>query len=107
MKNVNPIPKARCINGIDYITPIGNTNALSGAQSSSCCLLDASLLARRDSPLTASLKARRCKVLLHDYALMFSTGERPKSGELLEDNSSSTGASASSSSGIMSSFPRL
>ena len=53
----------------------------------------------------ASLKAWRCEVLLRDLALTFFGDERPKGGELLEDNSSYVGASASSE--IMDSFPLL
>ena len=53
----------------------------------------------------ASLKARRCEALLCDLALVFFVGEGPKGRKLLEDNSSSVGASASSR--IMGSFPLL
>ena len=55
--------------------------------------------------LKASLKAERCKVLLHDLALVFFIGKRPKGRELHEDNSSSAGALTSF--GIMGSFTLL
>ena len=58
-----------------------------------------------DVSLTTSLKVGQCEVLLRDLALVFFVGERPKCGELPEDNSSSVGASASS--GSMGSFPWL
>ena len=41
--------------------------------------------------LTASLKVGQCEVLLQDLGLVFFVGERPKGGELPEDNSSSVG----------------
>ena len=99
------VPKARCTNGIAGIMLAGNTNASPGAQSGWFCPLPTSLLALWDVPLTASLKAGRCEVLLPDLALLLFSGKRPKGGELPEDNSSSAGASASSRS--MGSFPRL
>ena len=92
-------------NGIDGIAPVGNTNASPRARSGWYCSLPASLLARQNAPLTASLKVGRCKVLLHDLTLVFFVGERPKGGELPKDNSSFTGTSASSR--IMGFFPLL
>ena len=68
-------------------------------------LLLTSLLARRDVPLMASLKAGKYEVLLRNLALTFFGGEKLKGGKLSEDNSSSAGASASSE--IISLFPLL
>ena len=90
------MPKAGCTNDIDGITPTSNTDASPRAWSGWYCPLPASLLTRRDASLTALLKASRFKILLRDLALMFFADERPKDGELPEDNSSSAGASASS-----------
>ena len=94
-----------CTNDIDGIAPAGNTDASSRARSGWFCPLLASLLALREAPLTASLKAGRCEVLLCDLALVFFVGERPKGGELPEDNLSSARESASS--GIMGLFPSV
>ena len=94
-----------CINEIYGIAPTGNNNVSAGAWFGWFYPLPASLLALQDASLTASLKAGRCKVLLRDLALVFFGGERPKGGELPEDNSSFAGESASSD--LMGSFPRL
>ena len=94
-----------CTNGIDGIAPIGSTDTSPGVWSDRFCPLLASLLAQWDMPLMASLKAERCEVLLHDLTLVLFSDDRPKGGELLEDNSSSTGASASYE--RMGSFPLL
>ena len=85
------MPKAGCTNGINGIAPTGNTDVPLRAQFGWYCPLPTFLLARRDESLMESLKAERCKVLLSDLTLVFFASERPKDGELLEDNSSSVG----------------
>ena len=57
MYNVGLVPKKGCTNDIDGIVPASSTDTLSRAQSSWFCSLPASLLARRDTPLTTSMKA--------------------------------------------------
>ena len=94
-----------CINDIYGIAPTGNKNMSPRAWSGWFYPLPASLLALQDASLMASLKAGRCEVLLCDLALVFFGCERPKGGELPENNSSFAGASALSD--LMGSFPRL
>ena len=96
------MPKAGCTNGINGIAPTGNTDVPLRAQFGWYCPLPTFLLARRDESLMESLKAERCKVLLSDLTLVFFASERPKDGELLEDNSSSVGVST-----LTGSFPLL
>ena len=57
MYNVGLVPKKGCTNDIDGIASTGSTDMLPRARSSWFCPLPASLLARRDTPLTTSLKA--------------------------------------------------
>ena len=88
---------------------MGNTDTFSGTRFGWFYPLPTYLLALQDTPLIASLKARRCEGLLHNLAFMLSraffAGERLRDGELPEDSSSS--ARVSTSSGIMGSFPLL
>ena len=109
MKNVSPVPKARCRSGIGGIILVGNIDAFPGGCSGWFFFLLASLLTLPDTPLMTSLKAWRCECFLHDLALVlpraFLPGGGLMDGDVPEDNSSFAGASTSSR--IMGSFPLL
>ena len=81
--------------------PISVAYAFSGAAFDQICSWPASPLARWSRPLLVLLNARRCECLWHDLALLLFA--REGFGELFENNSSSTGLSASS--GTMGLFP--
>ena len=93
--------KVGYIEGAIDATPMGNAYAFSGTTFGWLYPRHVSFPARQCRPLLVVLNAGQCKCLLRDLArLLF---DKEGFGELLEDNSSSVGAFASS--GIMGFFP--
>ena len=101
MYSIGPVSKARYTGYMGGTTPMGNAYSFSGTSFGWFFPWHVSLLAWPNVPLSTLLNARRCECLWYDLALLVFVGER--FGELLEDNSSSVGVSASSR--MMGSFP--
>ena len=95
-------PKVGYMNRSDGATPICQVGTFSGAYSDCRLSLLISLQTRRCMPLTERLE-QRGGLFVDSASMLFFGGERSGSGELPEDNSSSTAASLSP--GRMGSLP--